>query len=89
MEQNEGFLNLIESYAEKRGDSNVQDIILGIYNFSMASPYPKKWLEDSAEKFNIDDNFDFSKSDWAKSILGGMILSWPCHLLNLKTILKE
>ena len=57
--QNEGFLNLIESYAEKRGDSNVQDIILGIYNFSMASPDPKKWLEDSAEEFNIDDNFDF------------------------------
>ena len=35
----------------------------------MASPDPKKWLEDSAEKFNIDDNFDFSKSDWAKSII--------------------
>ena len=28
VEQNEGFLNLVESYAEKRGDSNVQDIIL-------------------------------------------------------------
>lgn len=40
VEQNKGFLNLIESYAEKRGDSNVQDIILGIYNFSMASPDP-------------------------------------------------
>ena len=32
VEQDEGFLNLIESYAEKRGDSNVQDIILGTYN---------------------------------------------------------
>ena len=69
MEQNEGFLNLIESYAEKRGDNNVQDIILGIYNFSMASPDPKEWLEFSAEQFNIDDNFDFSKSIWANSIL--------------------
>ena len=47
VEQNEGFLNLIESYAEKRGDNNVQDIILGIYNFSMASPNPKEWLEKS------------------------------------------
>ena len=69
VEQNEGFLNLVESYAEKRGDSNVQDIILGIYNFSMASPNPKEWLEYSAEQFNIDDDFDFSKSIWANAIL--------------------
>ena len=40
---------------------NLQDIILGIYNFSMASPYPKEWLIKSAEQFNIDDNFEFSK----------------------------
>lgn len=69
VEQNEGFLNLVESYAEKKGDSNLQDIILGIYNFSMASPNPKEWLDYSAEQFNIDDNFDFSKSIWANSIL--------------------
>ena len=69
VEQNEGFLNLVESYAEKRGDSNLQDIILGIYNFSMASPDPREWLEYSAEQFNIDDDFDFSKSIWASSIL--------------------
>ena len=35
----------------------------------MASPDPKEWLEYSAEQFNIDDNFDFSKSIWANSIL--------------------
>lgn len=63
------FLNLVESYAEKRGDKELQEIILAIYNFSMASPYPKKWLYDSAELFNIDDDFDFSNSIWAESIL--------------------
>ena len=34
------------------------------------SPATNKWYEDSAETFNRDDNFDFTKSDWAKSILG-------------------
>ena len=57
-----GFLNLVESYAEKRGDKELQEIILSIYNFAMASPYPKKWLYDSVELFIIDDNFDFSNS---------------------------
>ena len=89
VEQNEGFLNLIESYAEKRGDSNVQDIILGIYNFSMASPDPKKWLEDSAEKFNRDDNFDFSKSDWAKSILGTVYMEIEGIESSMKKSLEE
>ncbi|SCJ18349.1 ATP-dependent helicase/nuclease subunit A [uncultured Clostridium sp.] len=64
-----GFLNLVESYAEKRGDKELQEIILSIYNFAMASPYPKKWLYDSVELFNIDDDFDFSNSIWAESIL--------------------
>ncbi|MGL5755106.1 MAG: helicase-exonuclease AddAB subunit AddA [Paraclostridium sp.] len=63
------FLSLVESYAEKRGDKELQEIILSIYNFSMASPYPEKWLYDSAELFNIDDDFDFSSSIWAQAIL--------------------
>lgn len=67
--KNIDFLNLVESYAEKRGDKELQEIILSIYNFSMASPYPKKWLSESAELFNIDDDFNFSNSIWAKSIL--------------------
>ena len=40
-----------------------------MYKISMASPNPKEWLEYSAEQFNIDDDFDFSKSIWANAIL--------------------
>ncbi len=69
VEQNEGFLNLVESYAEKRGDNKLQDIILSIYNFSMASPNPTEWLIKSADKFNLDDDFNFSTSVWSKAIL--------------------
>ena len=35
----------------------------------MASPYPKVWLKESAEDFNITDDFDFATSKWAKAIL--------------------
>ncbi|MGL5507690.1 MAG: UvrD-helicase domain-containing protein, partial [Paraclostridium sp.] len=44
-------------------------MVLSIYNFAMASPYPKQWLNDSVDVFNIDDDFDFSNSIWAESIL--------------------
>ena len=71
-EKNIEFLNLVESYAEKRGDKELQEIILSIYNFSMASPDPKKWLYDSVELFNIDEDFSFSNSIWATSILDNL-----------------
>ena len=67
-EQNdEEFCYLVDCYAEKRGDSNLQNLILSIYSFVMASPYPKEWLIQSAEDFNIDENFDFATSKWAKA----------------------
>lgn len=69
-EQNdEEFCYLVDCYAEKRGDSNLQNLILSIYSFVMSSPYPKVWLKESAEDFNITDDFDFATSKWAKAIL--------------------
>ena len=44
-------------------------MVLSIYNFAMASPYPKQWLNDAVDLFNIDENFDFSNSIWSESIL--------------------
>ncbi len=63
------FYRLVESYSEKRGDNNLQSMVLSIYSFIMSSPNPIKWLDDSIELFNIDDNFDFSTSSWSKIIL--------------------
>ncbi|HBF7899188.1 helicase-exonuclease AddAB subunit AddA [Clostridioides difficile] len=88
-ERDEGFLNLVESYAERGGDKEVQDIILGIYSFAMASPEPKKWLIDSAERFNIDENFDFSQSIWARAILDTVKIEINGLCLNMERTLKE
>ncbi|HFL3590267.1 TPA: helicase-exonuclease AddAB subunit AddA [Clostridioides difficile] len=88
-ERDEGFLNLVESYAERGGDKEVQDIILGIYSFAMSSPEPKKWLIDSAERFNIDENFDFSQSIWARAILDTVKIEINGLCLNMERALKE
>ncbi|HBG5344005.1 TPA: helicase-exonuclease AddAB subunit AddA [Clostridioides difficile] len=88
-ERDEGFFNLVESYAERGGDKEVQDIILGIYSFAMASPEPKKWLIDSAERFNIDENFDFSQSIWARAILDTVKIEINGLCLNMERALKE
>ncbi len=89
LDQDQGFLNLVESYAEKRGDNNLQDIILSIYNFAMASPDPKEWLEFSAQQFNIDDDFEFSKSIWAMAILDTVKIEISGMEVSMKKALEE
>lgn len=89
LDKDQGFLNLVESYAEKRGDNNLQDIILSIYNFAMASPDPKEWLEFSAQQFNIDDDFEFSKSIWAMAILDTVKIEISGMEVSMKKALEE
>lgn len=60
------FLELIETYTTYRGDENLKEIILKIYNYIQSSPYPIKWLENQVEKFNIKDVSDFSETQWGK-----------------------
>ena len=88
-ERNQGFLNLVESYAEKRGDNELQNIILSIYSFAMASPYPNDWLIKSAEDFNIDDDFRFENSAWAKSILDTVRIEISGIEVSMKKALEE
>ena len=87
--QEQSFLNLVESYAEKKGDAKLQDIILSIYNFSTSSPDPKKWLKDSAEMFNIDEAFKFSDSVWAKAILNNIYIELVGLELEMRKALQE
>ena len=89
VDKDKGFLNLVESYAEKRGDNNLQEIILSIYNFAMASPDPKEWLEFSAELFNIDDSFEFSKSIWAEAILETVKIEISGMEVSMRKALEE
>ncbi|MEF9991736.1 MAG: helicase-exonuclease AddAB subunit AddA [Romboutsia sp.] len=88
-QKNDGFLELVESYAEKRGDSELQNLILSIYSFAMASPYPRKWLEESSELFNIDDNFDFANSIWANAILDFVKIEVSGIEVSLQKALSE
>ena len=69
MENDGGFIKLIETYTDYRGDEKLQDIILGIYKYIQSNPFPEKWLEEKIEDFNIDTNEDFSNTIWGKIIL--------------------
>lgn len=69
-EQNEDFQSLIKIYTSYRDDTPLKDLILKIHSYILSSPYPKKWLEDSIERFNLkDENMDFTKTIWGELLI--------------------
>ncbi len=69
-EKNEDFQKLIKTYTSYRDDTPLKDLILKIYSYISSSPYPKKWLDDAIERFNIiDANTDFTKTVWGELLI--------------------
>lgn len=64
-----GFIKLLDTYTDYRGDEKLQEIILNIYKYIQSNPFPEKWLDEKTEEFNIDANKDFSETVWGKIIL--------------------
>lgn len=68
----DSFLNLVDCYGGGKDDRELQDIVMRLYEFSRSMPWPEEWLNDMAEKFNVDDSFDFGSSPWAEVLMGSM-----------------
>ena len=69
LDQDKGFLKLIDTYTGYRGDEALVELILNIYKYIQSSPFPEKWLEEKVEMFNIESDKDFSETIWGKIIL--------------------
>ncbi len=63
------FLKLIECYSNNKDDFTLQNLVLDLYKFAMSSPYPKELLNQMAEDFNVDVNYKFGESKWAKILM--------------------
>lgn len=64
----EPFYLLLENYSSVKNRDGFDELVSQIYKFVMSLPNPKKWLYDSAEKFNCVEG-KFNESGMAKSIL--------------------
>lgn len=68
-ENREGFLSLVESYSGSRDDSALCEMVLNLYEFSKSTPWPDKWLNEMAEIYNVQEDFDFGASPFAGIIM--------------------
>ncbi|MCI9064088.1 MAG: helicase-exonuclease AddAB subunit AddA, partial [Clostridia bacterium] len=68
--QDADFETLIKTYTSYRDDTPLKELILKIFGFTESSPYPRKWLEEKIQKFNIKDiSADFANTVWGKLLI--------------------
>ena len=60
IEENKEFNKLLNIYTNYRGDDNLRQLILNVYRFIQSSPFPKQWLEEQVEKFNLKDKLELT-----------------------------
>ncbi len=65
-QSDEKFLKLVNTYTTYKGDENLKNIVLKIYNYIQSTPFPQRWLDEQTEKFNIKEDVDFSETIWGK-----------------------
>lgn len=74
LSEDKDFTKLINTYTSYRDDTPLKDLILNIYSYISSSPYPKNWLHEKIEMFNVEEKLDqdFSQTIWGKILLKAM-----------------
>lgn len=67
-EEDSNFIKLIKTYTKYNQDEVLKDLILRVYSYIQASPFPEEWLEEQIGKLNIEDGTNFSDTVWGKII---------------------
>lgn len=65
----EAFVRFIEHFATGRGDAEILDMVLQIYQFSMSFPWPGDWLEMCKQSYRAKDLEQFCRQPWVKQLL--------------------
>lgn len=85
-EKNKEFINLVNAYGGYRDDEALKEVILKIYKFIQSTPFPKEWLDTQVEKFNLNQNEDFSQTSWGNLLTKSLKEEVQASINKLKTL---
>lgn len=83
------FIKLIKTYTKYNQDETLKDLILRVYSYIQASPFPEEWLEEQIEKLNIEDGTNFSDTVWGKIITENANQILEDSILKLQNIITK
>jgi ATP-dependent helicase/nuclease subunit A len=82
------FIRLVECYGGNRDDSNLQEMVLNLYEFARSNPWPEQWLKDVAQYFNVGEGEDIDSLPWIQNIKLGLKLELEGVADTLQSALK-
>ncbi|MBF8983398.1 helicase-exonuclease AddAB subunit AddA [Lutibacter sp. B2] len=82
--EEEEFIGLVERFGGNKEDTPLQELVLKLYEFIQSQPYPKQWLRNRMEDFNLDIE-SFENTTWYKEIIDQVDIS----LSGTKNVLME
>ena len=72
LDDNINFLKFTDAYGNERGDENIYDIILKLYEYSRSQPFSLQWLHKLPTYFKLSDD-DLSTCPWLQIIQDSVI----------------
>ena len=92
IENDKDFLDLINTYTKYNRDEDLKDLILNIYTYIQASPFPEEWLEEKVKMFDIKENAEysnFSNTPWGKIIIQNVDEILENGILKLQNLKRK
>ena len=89
LDSDKGFITLIETYTDYRGDEKLANLVLDIYKYIQSAPWPEEWLESKVESFNLKKGQDFSSTIWGQVILDDIKSKIDTMIVKLQNIKNE
>ena len=85
------FIELIQTYTTYKDDMPLKELILKIYQYIQSDPFPKKWLKNKIEMFNLQNDLekDFAKTIWGKILLEELNEEIIDSIVSLEEIKKD
>lgn len=65
-DEDEAFRYMADCFSTARGEYNLKNTVLNIYNFLCSQPFPEKWMDEVEKAYEEDE---LSESIWGKAIL--------------------
>lgn len=84
----EGFLRLIDTYAGKRNDQAVHDMVGKLYRMALSSPWPREWIRDLAQPYQVSSVEELTNSPMILDIVENVRLLFVDMRSQLEHLLE-
>lgn len=59
---------LADMFGNDRGDDALMDTVSRMYDYSRSMPWPRKWLDDAAEAYDVPDGASIDEMAWCEPV---------------------